>query len=399
MAQSRFNPSGSTEQPKNLTRRDDERPLRRAEPTPLELAGRAANRAAGRHVFQRYMSEKSANTLKRQARDLELFAEYLLEAQIPLLHGADFQNKPAAWQGISWGIVEGFVQWQLQEGYAVSSVNARLTTVRVYAGMAARAGFVDPREMMLIKSVNGFSRQGALNVDEQRQEAEMPTRIDEVTYDYRPEGARRRRVVTRRSTKKCRPRLLSDEEAERLKQLHNTSPQGQRDVLLLCLLLDHGLRASEAALLTVSNFDIDGGEMTFYRPKVKGTDQEWTTHKLTEETLAAVTAYIKGRHPAPLLADTPLLLATTRLLKDGTGGELKACQPLSRVRISERVKWLGQQLGMAKLSAHDCRHYCATKMARLGYGLDELMAWLGWTSAQTAMRYVTAAEVQERYRG
>lgn len=400
MAESHFLSTEDAERKTDLARRDrGQQPPTQAEPTPLELAGRVANRAAGRHVFQRYMSEKSANTLKRQARDLELFAEYLLDAQIPLVHGADFQNKPAAWQGVSWGIVEGFVQWQLQEGYATSSVNARLTTVRVYAGMAAKAGFVDPREMMLIKSVNGFSRQGALNVDEQRQEAEVPTRIDEVTYDYKPEGTRRRRVVTRRSTKKRRPRLLSDEEAERLKQLRNTSPQGQRDALLLCLLLDHGLRASEAALLTVDNFDIDSGEMTFYRPKVKGTDQEWTTHKLTEETLAAVTAYIKERHPTPLLADAPLLLATTRLLKDGTGGELKARRPLSRVRISERVKWLGRQLGMPKLSAHDCRHYCATKMARLGYGVDELMAWFGWTSAQTAVRYVAAAEVQERYKG
>jgi integrase len=151
--------------------------------------------------------------------------------------------------------------------------------------------------------------------------------------------------------------------------------------------------------LTVGNIDLEGGEVTFYRPKVKGTDQEWTTHKLTAETLATASVYIKEKHPTPLLAEAPLLLATTRLLKDGTGGELRAGQPLSRVRMSERVKWLGRQLGIPKLSAHDCRHYCATRMARLGYGVDELMAWFGWTSAQTAMRYVAVAEVQERYKG
>lgn len=72
---------------------------------------------------------------------------------------------------------------------------------------------------------------------------------------------------------------------------------------------------------------------------------------------------------------------------------------LNRVRISERVAWLGKQLGIPKLSAHDCRYYCATKMARLGYGVDELMAWFGWTSAQTAMRYVSAVEAKERYKG
>jgi integrase len=87
------------------------------------------------------------------------------------------------------------------------------------------------------------------------------------------------------------------------------------------------------------------------------------------------------------------------LLKDGSGGLLLE-RPLNRVRISERVAYLGKHLGVAKkLSAHDCRHTCATKMARLGYGVDELMAWFGWTSAQTAVRYVASAEVKERYRG
>jgi len=37
-------------------------------------------------------------------------------------------------------------------------------------------------------------------------------------------------------------------------------------------------------------------------------------------------------------------------------------------------------------------------MARLGYSVDELMAWFGW-SAQTAMRYVADVEVKERYKG
>ena len=352
---------------KSLEPADDSRTLA---PSPLELAGRAANRAAGRH------------------------------AQIPLVNGADFMNRPAAWEGVTWGIVEGFVQWQLQEGYAVSTVNARLTTIRVYAEMAAKAGYIDPREAVLIKSVKGFSRQGGLNVDERREEADVPTRIDEVTYAYKPEGARRTKVVTRRSTKKERARLLSDEEAEALKQLRSQSPQGYRDALLLCLLLDHGLRASEAALLTIGDFDLGAGELTFYRPKVKGTDQEWATHKLTPETAAAARTYIfEEKHPTPLLEDAPLLLATTRLLNDGSGGDLIAGRPLSRVRISERVKWLGRQSGMPKLAAHDCRHYCATKMARLGYGVDELMAWFGWTSAQTAVRYIAAAEVQERHKG
>ena len=68
--------------------------LQSAKPSPLEIAGQIANRAAGQSIFQRYLSEKSANTIKRHARDLELFAEYLIDAQIPLENGANFQINP-----------------------------------------------------------------------------------------------------------------------------------------------------------------------------------------------------------------------------------------------------------------------------------------------------------------
>ncbi len=378
----------------HLVSKGDPGALQNNKLSPLETAGKIANRIAGQNIFHRYLKEKSANTIKRHARDLELFAEYLIEAHIPLEDGADFQTNPSAWRGVTWGIVEGFVQWLLHEGYAISSVNSRLSTVRTYAQMAVKAGAVDRQEGMLIQSVKGFSRQGGLNVDEQRNQ----TRIDEVTYAYKPENKRRTVVVTRRSTKKRRPILLNDAQASMLKKVRNDSPQAYRDALLMCLLLDHGLRASEIALLKASDIDVDTGMMRFYRPKVKGTDHEWTTHQLTKKTRGIAIYFIRELYPPSLLQKGHLILATTRLLKNGKGGQLLG-DPLSRVRISERVAWLAKDLGVPKLSAHDCRHYCATKMARLGYSVDELMAWFGWTSAQTAMRYVSAVDVKERYRG
>jgi integrase len=262
--------------------------------------------------------------------------------------------------------------------------------------MAVKAGAVDRQEGLLIQTVKGFSRQGALNVNDQRPQ----TRIEAVTYAYKPESHKQRIVVTRRSTKKQKATLLGGEQAAALKQLRNDSPQGWRDALLMCLLLDHGLRASEVAILNVRDLNLDAGEMTFYRPKVKGTDHEWTTHKLTPATRELASYYIGRLYPPPLLEDGRLILATTRLLKNGTGGELLA-ESLNRVRISERVAFLGKQLAtpIPKLSAHDCRHDCATRMARLGYSVDELLAWFGWTSAQTAMRYVAAVDVKERYKG
>jgi integrase len=363
--------------------------------TTIGDAGQTANRIAGDTIFQRYLSEKSVNTIKRHARDLELFAEYLLDIGIMPDKGADFQTNPNAWEGVTWGIVEGFIRWQLREGYAVSSVNARLSTVKVYAQMAVKAEAIDRQEGLLIQSVRGFSRAGGQNMDEQRDQ----TRIEEVSYAYKPEGKRHSVVVTRRSTKKQEATVLDKETAVFLKKPHNQSPQAYRDALLMCLLLDHGLRASEVALLTVDNIDLRYSEISFYRPKVKGTTHEWTAHKMTEDLHGVADYYLRSLYPPSLQPNGPLLLTTTRLLKSGEGGQLRD-QALNRVRISERVAWLGKNAGLSeKLSAHDCRHYCATQMARLDYGVDELMAWFGWTSAQTAMRYITSVDVKERHRG
>lgn len=370
------------------------RSLQTSDYAPLGSAGQAANQYAGHAIFQRYLSEKSENTIKRQARDLELFAEYLLDIGVMPDRGADFQTNPQAWTSVTWGIVEGFIHWQLKEGYAVSSVNARLSTVKVYAQMAVKAGAVDRQEGLLIQSVKGFSRAGGYNVDEKREQR----RMDEITYAYKPEGKRRSVVITRRSTKKESATVLDEETAVFLKTPQNSSPQAFRDALLMHILLDHGLRSSELALLTANSFDLSTARLHFFRPKVKGTAHEWTVHRISDNLLGLAREY-QTFYPPALKPDGPLLLATTRLLKDGTGGRLKP-SGLNRVRISERVAWLGQSAGLSeKLSAHDCRHYCATRMARLGYSVDELMAWFGWTSAQTAMRYVTAVDVQERYKG
>jgi hypothetical protein len=57
-----------------------------------------------------------------------LFAQYLRAAG---LQGGDFAQAPQAWRGISWGLVEGFARWGLQQGYAVTSINVRLSTINM----------------------------------------------------------------------------------------------------------------------------------------------------------------------------------------------------------------------------------------------------------------------------
>lgn len=321
----------------------------------LAKAGQAANEAAQRHVFDDYRQRKAANTLRRQDADLALFVKFLEGVGVK---AGDLAQNPEAWRGITWGLVESFVKWQLQEGYSVGSVNVRLSTVRTYAGLAMKAGMLNVEQEALIRAVKGYSVKEAKHIDEKREAAGASTRL----------GA-----------KKAEPVRLTTKEAEALKHGQPLTPQGRRDAILACLLLDHGLRASEVAGLTVSNFDLKEGTMTFYRVKVDKVQ----THKLTEDTWQVLETYMA----MDALAVGPLLRESRK------DGRLHGAGMNTR-NISERIKVLGKVLGIEGLSAHDCRHYAATRYAKTK-GVKELMEIFGWKSPSMAMRYIEDAKVIE----
>jgi integrase len=314
----------------------------------LALAGQAANTVAARRAFDDYRSRKANHTLRRQDADLALFTEYLGQVGI---EAGDLATRPESWRGITWGIVEGFVRWQLKRGYAVGSINVRLATVKVYARLASKAGSIDPGETVLIGAVKGYGHKESRRIDA-------------------------RREVSRVGLKKAQPVGLTRSEAATLKRRPNT-PQGRRDALLMCLLLDHGLRCGEVAGLKTQDFDLAAGMMTFYRPKV----DKIQTHRLSEDTLRAARAYL-GDAP-----ETGSLWRRSR--KDG-----QLHQPgLSVQAITARVRELGQSISIEGLSAHDCRHHWATQAARSGTDPFTLQEAGGWSSLAMPRRYVESARV------
>ncbi len=318
----------------------------------LTLAGQAANVAAARRAFDDYRSRRADQTLRRQDADLALFKEYLGEVQIEV---GDLATEPGSWTGITWGIVEGFVPWQLKRGYAVGSVNVRLTTVKVYAKLAAKVGSIEPGEAVLIGAVKGYSHRESKRIDA-------------------------RRPVSRVGLKKAHAVGLSRSQAVALKVQLDT-PQGRRDALLMCLLLDHGLRCGEVAKLRVEDFDLEAQTLSFYRPKV----DKRQIHALTMDTLCAARVYLK--RDAPLAG--PLLCGSRKSGELGGAG-------LSEQAITARVKHLGEQIGITGLSAHDCRHYWATSAARAGTDPFSLQEAGGWSSLAMPRRYVEAAKVSNQ---
>lgn len=334
----------------------------------LALAGQAANRYAARGVFVDYLSRKATNTIRRQAADLGRFADYLnqvgeavgfqvgtalaefAEAVARFPEGGELSGD--VWRGVTWGLVEGFRNWMVAQGDAVGSINVRLSTIKTYTKLATKAGVLAPEENALIRTVTGYSHKESRRVDE-------------------------RRPVSRRGQKKAAAVHISIEQAKELKDQPDT-PQGRRDALMLCLLLEHGLRVGEIARLSVTDFDLRTGEMRFYRPKVDKVQ----IHKLTSDTLRAAYAwFMSGDAPK----EGPLLRASRKTGRLDTAG-------MSERAITERVRLLGAKVGLDGLSAHDCRHYWATYWAGK-VDVLRLQEAGGWNSLAMPRRYVEESKV------
>ena len=341
--------------------------------------GQAANAAAARVAFADYRRRKSANTLRAHGAALDHFGRFLAHvagrvevaagdvAGVGLdgpaldqaaawadLDGAALASDPAAWRGVTWGIVEAWKQSLLQEGYSVATVNNRLSTIRVYAGLASRAGAIPADDLTHIGAVAGYGATEGRRVDERRPRARV-------------------------GSKKAAAVPLSLDQARRLKTAAAPTGQAARDALIMALLLDHGLRLGELAGLTVEALDLDAGMMTFYRPKVDMTQ----THRLTAAALTAARRYLVER---PAGAGPGLWVASDRR------GRLLP-RPMSARALSKRVGLLGLDVGAVGLSPHYCRHYWATTAAAAGTAVFSLRDAGGWSSVAMPARYVEAAAV------
>ncbi|MCB0017789.1 MAG: site-specific integrase [Anaerolineales bacterium] len=287
----------------------------------------------------------------RQLGEMAIYTE-TQGASLPIIYGAHFcGHRPEAWHGVTWGLVEGFVKWLLNQGYSLASVNNRLSAVKVYARLAARAGVIPPTEMALIREVRGYGQTEGKRVDEDRPK-------------------------TRLGHKKGDAIVLTARQARKLKTDHPPAPQGIRDRLMLCLFLDLGLRASEVAALTVTDL-AEPGLLIVYRPKTNTTDRM----ALTDDIYDALQAY------------QPFLRANGPLLRGSRKNGKLTDQRMSVRALGGRVKILGRDiLGIWELSPHDLRHTWATRAAKASNPFVLRDAG-GWTNMQTPGRYVERSRV------
>lgn len=306
---------------------------------PLARAAQSANAAAARRVFSSYRERLADETRRRHDADLACFASYLAAMGV-ISHGditssISLASDPSSWAGVTWGLVAGFVAWQSSEGYAIGSINVRLSTIKAYTKLAAKAGALAADEYAQIRLVAGFRHAEGRRVDAKRE-------------------------TTRKGNKKAQAVGISEAHAALLKQ--QADPL---DRLLMCLLLDHGLRVGEVASLVAEDFDLARGVLRFYRQKVDKTQ----THRLSADTLAAALTVL-----SPQSSVLGPLFGVDRTIRRDVGR-------------------MGRAVGLQQLSPHDCRHAWATFATRAGTSVKALQDAGGWNSPAMPLRYAESAEI------
>lgn len=334
----------------------EERALTVVGSAPLAQAAAAADRAAAQGVFARYRAGLSAQTRRAQDADLARWVRYLAAVGVAS-EATRWAEEPEAWASVSWGLVEGFLRWQEAEGYSLASIARSLSTIRVYCTQATRAGVLSPEALALIQTVKAAAPRSKAGRNRDTQ-----------------------RTTTRRGAKKATATKLTSAQARSLKREHEDTPQGRRDALLMCLLLDHGLRVSEVADLQVSDLDLSRGLLRFYRRKVAMSQ----THRLTSDAARAAKHYVDAGD-APAVGQ--LLRTTERPRSPILGGSI------SIQGLRDRVRVLGARVGVENVSPHDCRHYWATRAAAAGTDPLALQEAGGWSSLAMPRRYIEAAVV------
>ena len=214
-----------------------------------------------------------------------------------------------------------------------------------------------------IQLVETDSYGDGVNIDEQRKKMKITPHLIERkninTVVRQPQASQLKKTTTRYQSARVHDQLLQE-----------------RDELLMCLLIEHGLRVSEIVNLNVSSIDLH--EKTLHVKRSKTYSQG--TLKLIPGAYAATLRYL------PLLeeyASAILHLDDDDPLFYGYEGER-----ITRFGIYDRVRVLGMQVGVKNLSPHILRNYWVQDAFRQkNNSLDMIQQYGGWKSAIMPLYY------------
>ena len=315
-------------------------------------AGTNAADLVNANPFLENMLKKSDNTIKRHLKELRNFGAFLTERG---KRGGNMQQ-PESWKDVTADDIHDYKNYMLYtRGLATSSVNQTVFIIRSYAALsAAHDGMNQAEVFKATQTAKGIKTREADRIDEQR-------------------------PVTRASNKKAEAVAISKYDAERLKHDHEDTAKGRRDALLMCLLLDLGLRISDVIGLTMNNIDMETRTISL-KTKKTGTALNLS---MTDDVYNSAAAYFAEYTPAAV--DAPIWYGVNK------HGQVQGT--FSKHSAQMRVTQLGAALGIDRFSAHDCRHYWVTAADRGGSSLLAITEAGGWSTPTMPARYVNKGKI------
>lgn len=201
-----------------------------------------------------------------------------------------------------------------------------------------------------------------------------------------------RQIMADVSKPKANPRMqqpLTEEEVRRLldgceamrawdrrnnRHTNGARPTALRDVAMVMVLLDTGLRASELCDARLADYDRKQGRLIVEHGK--GDKQRAVF--LGTAAQRALWRYLASREDVQ---------ATDPLFATDTG------HALERVGLQKILRRAGERAGVANVAPHRLRHTFAINFLRNGGNLFALQAMLGHSSLEMVRRYARLAEV------
>jgi integrase/recombinase XerD len=175
--------------------------------------------------------------------------------------------------------------------------------------------------------------------------------------------------------------VLAEDDIRKLIQAAKKKP---RDLALVLVMLDTGIRASECCHLTLDDVDIDGRSLLVRNGK--GQKERYVF--FSDTTARALSRWLAYR-PADAFDDTLFISQKTH-------------QAMTRNCLCVVIKRLGERAGITgtRVSPHTLRHTFATQWIKAGGDSHSLMRLMGHTTTRMAEVYVhlVGADVSELHR-
>ena len=178
-------------------------------------------------------------------------------------------------------------------------------------------------------------------------------------------------------------RVLDMERAQQLMAIHDTStPKGWRDLAIISLMLDTGMRCSEVCSLQLKRLDLRQCHLDVI---VKGG--AWSPRVYSDHTASYLEAWLQHR-PKVAASDCPTVFCSI-------GGNTPG-QRLTRNGMICIFRYWGERVGF-HVSPHDLRRTMASLSLKAGAPDDIVMKAGGWHDPEVFRRY-TVGVTQEDFK-